>query len=67
VKNVITNTFLILGASLSCHYDDHDNKVHQIPEQRRPEPQVPSMKCLTFTFYFNLYKASLYVVYEKKR
>jgi len=38
VKNVITHTVLILGASPSCHYVDHDNEVHQMPEQRRPEP-----------------------------
>jgi hypothetical protein len=39
-ENVITNTFLILAASPSCHYNDHDNEGHQMPEQRRPEPQV---------------------------
>lgn len=65
-KNVITNTFLILGASPSCRYDDQDNEVHQMPEQGRPEPQVPGRKCLTSTFNFHLFKASLYFVYEKK-
>jgi hypothetical protein len=47
---IYLNMFLIFGASPSCHYNDHDNEVHQMPEQRRPEPRVPSMKCSTFTF-----------------
>lgn len=65
-EKVIKNTSLILGAAPSCHYDDHDTEVHQMPEQRRPEPQVPGMKCLTFTIYFHLFKAGLSVVHEKK-
>ena len=37
-----------------------------MPEQRRPEPQVPGTKCLTFTFYSHLFLRPVCMLYIKK-